>query len=266
MMAPDDNDQDQVVDSDDQSVPAESPDAGGVPHEKSASEPGTSSPASVTQGMPQSTATPAVDDVEPIEDDEQEEAQGVQSAVYSARQIARARSLLTALYSVRRTSRFYPMDHPATIDGAQELLDRITEYHDEGVDIEFAFFEGELLFGEKLLPEESVLFDQLIREFTSVGVGTLTISRGIRASADAAGWSRCSPPTPLRSERAGGVPRDGAEAGLVHAVIGDVRAFDRDRENESGEEPHEAYGGAIELLREVDMLVRRNRVRELRPT
>jgi HD-GYP domain-containing protein (c-di-GMP phosphodiesterase class II) len=185
--------------------------------------------------------------------------QAVSSIAYSSRQIARARDLLTALYSVRRTSRFYPMEHPATVDGAKELQARIREFHDEGVDVEFAFFDGELLFGERLLPEESVLFDQLIRELTAIGVGTLAIRRGIDLqqtmrmvavlAADA-----------LEAEQAGGVQRMAAEADLVHVEIGDVRAFDKDRDAGAEEEPGEAYGGAIELMREIDMLVRRNRV------
>jgi HD-GYP domain-containing protein (c-di-GMP phosphodiesterase class II) len=213
----------------------------------------------VTEGSARATQGPSPlgEAAEVIE--EAADAQGVQSAVYSARQIARARGLLTALYAVRRTSRFYPMDHPATIDGAQELQDRILEYHDEGVDIEFAFFDGELLFGQKLLPEESVLFDQLIRELTSVGVGALSINRGIQLSETLKMVSVLAADA-MEVERAGGVPRMAAEAGLTHAVIGDVRAFDRDGDGEGGEEPHEAYGGAIELMREIDMLVRRNRV------
>ena len=66
-------------------------------------------------------------------------------------------------------------------------MDSVTSFHNEGVDIAFAFFEGEILLGEQILTEESVMFDQLVRDLASIGVGSLAIKprrdrRGTRAS------------------------------------------------------------------------------------
>jgi HD-GYP domain-containing protein (c-di-GMP phosphodiesterase class II) len=208
--------------------------------------------------------TPGDQDGVPLPSDDSQippepEHEPVSAMVYTDRQIGRVRSLLTALYSVRRTSRFYPMEHPATREGARELQARIKEYHDEGVDIELAFYEGELLFGERLMPEDSVLFDQLIRELTSIGVGTLTIHRGIELP-ETMRFIAVIASDAVEVEAAGGIQRMAKEATLVNVEIGEVRAFDKDSELELDESASEAYGGAIELMREVDMLVRRNRV------
>lgn len=186
------------------------------------------------------------------------DAAGAATTSYTTRQIGRVRGLLTALYSVRRTSRFYPLEHPATLDGARELLARIKEFHAEGVDVELAFFDGELLFGQRLLPEESVLFDQLIRELTSIGVGTLLITKGLELQETLKMISILAADAE-EIERSGGIPRMASEIGLVHVVIGEVRAFDKDQDAEGEGDPGESYGGAIELMREIDMLVRRNR-------
>ena len=93
-----------------------------------------------------------------------------------------ARKLLTRLTALRRAARFYPMDHPAVDDAVARLGDAIALYHDEGVDVQLAFFEGEILLGSQLLAEESMLFDQLDREMRSLGIGSIVIRVGINKS------------------------------------------------------------------------------------
>lgn len=178
---------------------------------------------------------------------------------WSHNQLARVRDLLTRLYAVRRTVRFYPIDHPASSDALDALADVLEKYHAEGVDVPLAFFEGELLFGETLLPEESMLFDQLIREMTSIGVGSLQFMRGI----DRAELTRAVVLLSADSyevEAAGGIARMLAEADLPHIEIGDVKVYERSELDElTPEDAKAAYDGALDLMREIDSLIHRNK-------
>ena len=105
--------------------------------------------------------------------------------------------------------------------------------------MQLAFFDGEVLLGEQLLTEESVLFDQLVRELIGVaGIGVARLPRGRRrepelAPRDADRLAR----TRQRSRQAGGIERMTAEARLPHVEIGLVGVI------EAGP------GGAVRALR-----------------
>ena len=176
---------------------------------------------------------------------------------YTAKQIKRARELLTRLYAARRTVRFYPADHPATIDGMKTLKEIVDKYHDEGVDVALAFFEGELLLGDQLLTEESIFFDQLIRELTGIGAGSIVIRRGV----DVPQLTRAVQLLAADSfevERSGGMQRMIAEANLPLIEIGEVKVYERAEDEDDEDAAKESYNDAIELMREIDTLIRRN--------
>lgn len=180
------------------------------------------------------------------------------SVTYSTNQLKRVRQLLTRMYAAHRSARFYPMDHPATVEAIRGLGDVIRKYHEEGVDIALAFFEGELLLGEQLLPQESIIFDQLIREFTGMGAGSIVIHRGV----DDAELSRMVSLLAAGSyeiERVGGIQRMSLEANLPNIEIGEVKVFERSEDSEDPEKAAGSYQDSIELMREVDALIRRNR-------
>lgn len=180
------------------------------------------------------------------------------SVTYSNNQLRRARQLLTRMYAARRTARFYPIDHSATIEAIRGLRDVIRKYHAEGVDIALAFFEGELLLGEQLLPEESIIFDQLIREFTGMGVGSITIRRGV----DNAELSRMISLLAADSyeiEHVGGIQRMSGEANMPHVEIGEVKVFERSETTENPEKAQGSYQDSLELMREIDTLIRRKK-------
>jgi len=176
------------------------------------------------------------------------------ATTYSARQVRRARELLTALYAARRTVRFYPLDHPATNEAIRELKEVVDAYHGEGVDIALAFFEGELLLGEQVLPEESILFDQLIRELTGIGVGSLVIRRGVQAH-ELARMVQLVAVDSFEVEQSGGMPRMIAEAQMPYVEIGEVKVFESSDQDDNPERAQESYQDAIELMREIDTLV-----------
>ncbi|MHB9002874.1 MAG: HD-GYP domain-containing protein [Coriobacteriia bacterium] len=179
---------------------------------------------------------------------------------YSANQIGRVRDLLTRLYAARRTARFYPMEHPATVDAVAALKDVIDKFHAEGVDVPLAFFEGELVFGETLLPEHSILFDQLIRDMTSIGVGSITFARGLTMLE----LSRALSLLLTEADEAaigGGIAQMARRADLPHVEIGEVKVFEIPPDQSTSEEDAKAsYDGALDLMREIDSLIRRNKV------
>lgn len=179
---------------------------------------------------------------------------------YSARQLQRSRDVLTRLYAIRRAARFYPFEHPAVVEAVMQFAEVVRGYHNEGVDVFLSFFEGEILLGDQLLPEESVMFDQLIRDMMSIGVGSLVIRRGFSNEELSQAVQIIS--TDARAlEEAGGLAFVVAHANLHHISVGVVQVVERvDHQTEGvGEEPKEAYGGAVSLLREIDRLMRVNR-------
>jgi HD-GYP domain-containing protein (c-di-GMP phosphodiesterase class II) len=97
---------------------------------------------------------------------------------YSGDQLRRVRTLLACLFSARRAHRLYPETHPANVDARRRLSEVVGAYHAEGVDVVLSFLDGEVRLGSELLAEESVMFDQLIRDFESVGAGSVAIRRG----------------------------------------------------------------------------------------
>jgi HD-GYP domain-containing protein (c-di-GMP phosphodiesterase class II) len=182
-------------------------------------------------------------------------------AVYSTRQIKRIRDVLARFSGSRRAMRFYPMGHPAVREAAVGLMEVLAHYFDEGVDVALTFFENEVMLGHQLLTEESVLFDQLVRDISEGAVNSVTFKRGLSApeleralpllTADAA-----------QIEAAGGLEKavDAADAPNVSMAI--VRVFERDGRSEglgSDEAARSSYTDALDLMRELDRLVKSNR-------
>lgn len=181
------------------------------------------------------------------------------TARYSQAQIRRAREVLTRLYSVRRSARFYPLEHPAVAEGVQSLFAVLKEYHNEGVDLHFGFYEGEIVFGEQLLTEESLLFDQLIRDMTAIGVGSLSIRRGVEP-AELGRLVKLVSEDAAEIDAQGGLESLTRHLQLHHIDIGEVRSVERFTQPEDViEEARGSYNGAVSLLREVDRLMRVNR-------
>ncbi len=200
-----------------------------------------------------------VEAVDVIRAETMEMAAGVRT--FSSRQIQRARDLLARLYALRRARRLYPPEHPAVADAARELFGVIGVYHAEGVDVPLTFFEDEVLLGEQMLTEDSVLFDQLIRDMTSLGAGSVTFTRGLEMDevvrfADVLG---------LRYEEVaetdGGIATLIERARIPHIVVSTVSVVRDDVA--SGSEDSEqaakfAYTSALDLLRELERLIRHN--------
>lgn len=211
-------------------------------------------------------------DVEPQVTEPVEEAQPGQpsievsqssSVMYSARQVKRVREVLARLSGARHAIRFYPMAHPAVRESLATLMSLVRQYHSEGVDLQMTFFENEFLLGEQLLPEESILFDQLIRDMGELGLGTVTLLRGLTTDE----LERALPILASGSGDApvlGGLDRVAAEANIPHVMLSSVTTVERGEQLTRPTDDHEAaqssYVGALDLLRELDRLIKHNRM------
>jgi HD-GYP domain-containing protein (c-di-GMP phosphodiesterase class II) len=178
---------------------------------------------------------------------------------YSIKQTVRAREVLTRLNALRKAVRFYPLDHPTVEETVNLLGSAIRSYHDEGVEVQFAFFEGEVLLGDKLLTEESVTFEQLIEDMISIGVGSLVFRRGVddgelgRAASVLAAEEH-------EAEAAGGILKLAEAAQIPHVVIGAVQAAEWGiGVGTDDERSYLAFASAVELIEEIDETIKQDR-------
>lgn len=180
---------------------------------------------------------------------------------FSAVQITRARDILARLYALRRARRLYPLEHPAIAQSAQDLFEVISAYHAEGVDVSLTFFEDEVLLGEQVLTEDSMLFDQLIRDMVAIGAGSVAFLQGMSL----AELVRFSPVIGARIEDVerleGGIAALAERVDCPHIIISAVSVVRDDVTVEEGD-PRElakaTYTGTLELLRELERLIRSN--------
>ena len=180
---------------------------------------------------------------------------------FSTSQVQRVRDLLARLYALRRARRLYPLEHPAVAEAARELFGVIGAYHAEGADVPLTFFEEEVLLGEQFLAEDSVLFDQLIRDMTSIGAGSLTFTRGLTLEEVV----RFAGVLGMRYDEVAAA--EGGIAGLMerasapHVVVSAVNVVREDAtigDEDSEQAAKFAYTSALDLLRELERLIRQN--------
>lgn len=171
--------------------------------------------------------------------------------VFTARQTARTRELLARLSGARRSVTFYPRGHVVVRDNITALMAAIEQYHNDGVDVPLVFFDNEVLLGEQLLAQESVIFDQLIRDMGESGQTSVSFLQGL----DVAELERALQVLSLDNnaiEQLGGLEAAVAAASIPHVQIGTV-AFARDTGDFVGHgesNSRNAYMNAIDALRE----------------
>lgn len=169
------------------------------------------------------------------------------------------RELLTSLSAARRSSQLYPPEHPAVRQSVNDLkgvLDRL--HRDEGI-VVLTFFEGDLVFEDRVMTQESVLFDQLIRDVNALGIDSLEIDQSATPE-ELARAIRILAADALDVAAGGGIERmiDAARLGGVR--FGRVQPAEPDAGwDEGAERPREAYENAVDLVREMDGLVRDGR-------
>ena len=179
------------------------------------------------------------------------DASAVGTIHYSAKQAQRAKDVLARVYALRRAVRFYPMEHPSVRENVNALANAIRTYHDEGVELQFAFFEGEILLGDQLLAEESVTFDQLVSDMQAIGVGSLIFKPGVNAG-ELARAAAVLGVDEAEAEAAGGVLRLAAAADIPHVQIGLVLAAEPEFVGTAEQMAFHAFSQAVDLIEEVD--------------
>ena len=186
---------------------------------------------------------------------------GAETLRYTPAQMRCARKVLAGLSALQRAARLYPMDHPAIADAVTQLNRAVHVFHDDGVDVQLAFYEGEVLLGSQLLAEESTLFDQLDRELRGLGIGSIIVHPGV-TDAELTRMAELLTVDARVVEAAGGMHALAAEAHLIHVQFADVEAVPdiADGEaTETTESPREAMSNALSLLRDTDLLLQGNR-------
>jgi putative nucleotidyltransferase with HDIG domain len=93
---------------------------------------------------------------------------------------ARTRELFTRLSAALRGARFYPANHSVLERLVGALQQTLDAFFAESADVSLTFSEGEILLGERVLAQESVLFDQLVRDLAQVGAESITFRRGLK--------------------------------------------------------------------------------------
>ena len=174
---------------------------------------------------------------------------------YSARQLQRVRELLASLAAVRRLARFYPADHPAVGDAVTALFEVLSVYHGEGADAQMSFHDGEVIFGEHVLTTESILFDQLVREFTAAGIGTLIFRVGLSPDELRRAVPLLSADS-VDTEGAGGLEALRRSCNVPHIFVGEVHLIDERIEHAEGaDQALASYKSAVSLVHEIDRLL-----------
>lgn len=182
---------------------------------------------------------------------------------FSTKQIKRARDLLTRMYGLRRAHRLYPLEHPALVEAARELHDVVTAYHAEGAEVTLTFFDDEVLLGDQVLPEDSVLFDQLIRDMTAIGAASVTFLRDVSLDeivrfAEVLG---AQPEQVASAEE--GIAQLVKAARIPHiavSAVGVVRDGAPVVAIDAEQAARAAYTSALDLMRELERLIRANQV------
>jgi HD-GYP domain-containing protein (c-di-GMP phosphodiesterase class II) len=182
---------------------------------------------------------------------------GIGAIHYSTPQTQRAKNVLARLFALRRAVRFYPMEHPSVRENVSMLAEAIKTYHDEGVELQFAFFEGEILLGDQLLAEESLTYDQLVQDMQAIGVGSLVFKRGVTTE-ELTRAAAILGVDEYEAEEAGGVLRMAEDAGLTHVVIGVVLAAEPEFEGTDDEVAYHAFSQAVELIEDMDKTLARD--------
>lgn len=180
---------------------------------------------------------------------------------FSGKQIQRARDLLARLYALRRARRLYPLEHPAVAESARELFEVIAVYHGEGTDVPLTFFEDEVMLGEQVLPEDSILFDQLVRDMMAIGAGSITFSRGLTLPEVERFASVLGARYDEVAKLAGGIMTLVESASTPNILVSAVNVVRDDvtvQDEDANQAAKAAYTSALDLLRELERLIRQN--------
>jgi HD-GYP domain-containing protein (c-di-GMP phosphodiesterase class II) len=175
---------------------------------------------------------------------------------YSMQQGMRAREVLKRIQALRRAVGFYPLAHPSVSDNAVALARALGTFHNEGVEVQLAFYSGDILLGGQLLAAESVEFDQLLQELNAVGVGSLVFAPGVDAD-ELLRAAVVLGAEPSEAEAAGGMAAMVREAGVPHVHVGRVFFAEEVGDYEEGTLVKNAVATAVDVVKDIDDSIER---------
>ncbi|HSR58367.1 MAG TPA: HD-GYP domain-containing protein, partial [Candidatus Binataceae bacterium] len=172
---------------------------------------------------------------------------------YTAAQMERAPELVGALAASWRATRFYPEGHPKLKAAVEELRSQCQRYLSEGAVIQLGFVEGEVMFGQQLMTEESVKWSQFLDSLKEINIGSLIVRSDV-TSDELARALRVMATEPQAMEELGGLGVAIAEQGFEHLQIGSMKALQRDSSGRFSLPPsaRRAYRDAIKLIHVFD--------------
>lgn len=192
-----------------------------------------------------------------------EETSGIGTIHYSGEQAYRAKEVLARLQALRRAVRFYPLEHPSVRENVAMLARAVRAYHDEGVELQLAFYDGEIMLGDQILTEESVTYDQFISDMQSIGVGSLVFRAGV-SEAEFARVAAILGADEQEAKSAGGVVKMAQEASLENVRVGQVIAAEPEFEGTDEEMALHSFTQAVELVESIGESLRQGT--EISPT
>jgi HD-GYP domain-containing protein (c-di-GMP phosphodiesterase class II) len=175
---------------------------------------------------------------------------------YSNRQLHRSHELLTRLSAALHGARLYPMSHPAVDSLVTDMRVTLEQYFSEGVDVALTFSEGEAILGDQVLANESVHFDQLVRDLSGSGAGSVTFRRGLEQRELSRVVEVLSMSTD-EIESCGGIASLVDAAELQHVEITSVTVYVPPHDEgslrlEGSAAARFAYDSALEVLRDME--------------
>lgn len=178
---------------------------------------------------------------------------------YQAEGQPHLRDLLTTLSAARRSSQFYPPEHPAVEQAVGDLKSVVDILHSGGAKVELTFFEGDLVFADRVMTQESILFDQLIRDTSALGIESLQILPGVGVG-ELTRAVRILASDASDIEAGGGIERVIQAARLEGVQFGHVRPARAEVDGvDDAERDRQTYEGAVDLVRDMDQFVRSER-------
>lgn len=167
-----------------------------------------------------------------------------------------AREFLSALSAARKSFLLYPSDHPALAHSIDDLRSTIDRLHARGHSVAIAFSDGDLVFEDRVLTHESVLFDQLMRDITALDIDTIEVLPGVSIQELSRALAVLSS-SAADIAASGGTERIMEMARLDRVRIGRVKVSESSADwTEGSGNTREAYEGAIDIVRQLEDTIR----------
>lgn len=170
---------------------------------------------------------------------------------HSKGQLERARDVLKAFSTAKKSASLYPPNHEICINSFTDFMRAFREYLAWRDEFSLRIVGEEFFYEEKLMPRESVLYYQLIRELLDKGVGGITI-QGTLAPGDFVDFLYLLNLGSDEIEQRGGLARLLQEKEIAAIVLDEPGTWEeRTHEIKERHSAREEYFDAVDVIREL---------------